>query len=55
MGLPHRYGVLEAEPELKSVSTAVSLQGTRPLFYNSETVISLGCENLSLGKTPHVL
>lgn len=55
MGLPHRYGVLEAESELKSVSTTASLQGTRPLSYDTETVISLYCESLPLGKPPHVL
>lgn len=38
--------MLEAESELKSVSTAASLQGTRPLFYNIETIISLYCESL---------
>lgn len=52
MGLPYRYGVLEAESD---VPTAASLQGTRPLFYNIETIISLYCESLSLPKTPHVL
>lgn len=55
IGLPHRYGVLEAESELKSVSTAASLRGTRPLSYGTDTVVSLYKEPIPRQDAPTYL